>query len=253
MIKIDKRSDRPIYKQIYDGFFQLIESGKLKAGDSIPSERELCEDLNISRMTLRAAINQLVRDGLLTRKHGSNTFVSATRIVKSALGFMSFSEEMRTRNMTAKSNVITLEERKADDLTASQLDIPTGAVVIYLERIRFANDEPMALEKVYLPSERFFGLLAYDFNIQSLYEVLENDFNCIPVIAEEIIESIVFNEEEAQLIGVLKNSPALLVKRITRDEKGNSVEAVNTLYRADRYRILLIRRRQEGKGMVEGS
>jgi len=252
MIKINKRSDRPIYKQIYDGFFQLIESGELKAGDSIPSERDLCEDLYISRMTLRAAINQLVRDGLLTRKHGSNTFVSATRIVKNALGFMSFSEEMHTRNMTAYSKVIALEERKADDSAASQLDMPSGAPVIYLERIRYANDEPIAFEKVHLPADRFPGLLEYDFNNQSLYEVLENNYNCIPVIAEEIIESIVFDENEAQLMGVLENSPALLVKRITRDEMGNSVEAVNTLYRGDRYQILLIRRRQEGKDNIEG-
>ena len=246
MIKINKRSDRPIYKQIYDGFFQLIESGELKAGDSIPSERDLCEDLNISRMTLRAAINQLVRDGLLTRKHGSNTFVSATRIVKNAMGFMSFSEEMRTRNMSAYSKVIALEEKKADESTAAQLDMPSGTFVIYLERIRYANDEPIALEKVYLPSERFPGLMEYDFNNQSLYEVLENNYNCIPVIAEEIIESIVFDEKDSKLMDVLENSPALLVKRITRDEMGNSVEVVNTLYRGDRYQVLLIRRRQEG-------
>lgn len=245
MIKINKRSDRPIYKQIYDGFFQLIESGELKAGDPIPSERELCENLSISRMTLRKAINQLVHDGLLIRKHGSNTFVSTTRIIKNALGFMSFTEDMLTRNMTASSKVITFEERVADDSVASKLNIPYKSLVIYLERVRMANNEPMALERVSLPSNRFPGLLNHDFNNQSLYEVLEKDYNCYPEIAEEIIESNFFNDEEAQLMGISKRSPALLVKRLTRDNNGNSIEAVETLYRADRYRIFLIRRRQD--------
>ena len=245
MIKIDKRSDRPIFKQIYDGFFHLIENGELKAGDPIPSERDLCEDLNISRMTLRNAMNQLVGDGLLVRKHGTNTFVSATLIDKNAIGFLSFSEDMHTRNMTASSKVNHIKEIEADYLIADQLDIPYGASVIYLERVRLANNEPMALEKVHLASARFPGLLDYDLKIQSLYEILEKDFNCYPAIAEETISSIILNEEEAQMIGEEENCSALLVKRITRDENGKTVEAVNTIYRADRYRIRLIRRRSE--------
>jgi GntR family transcriptional regulator len=247
MIKIDKHSDRPIYKQIYDGFFKLIESGALKPGDAIPSERDLCEELKISRMTLRAAINQLERDGLLIRKHGLNTFVSATRIVKNALGFMSFSQDMHSRSMSASSKVIRYEERKAEESIAAKLSIPAHSPVVYLERVRLANQEPMALERVYLPAQLFPEILNFDFSTHSLYETLEKEYNCYPVIAEETIESVNLNQAEAELLGVTEKSPALLVKRITRDENGNSVEYVNTLYRADRYRIFLIRRRQHGK------
>lgn len=244
MIQINRRSDRPIYKQIYDGFNQLIESGELSAGDQIPSERELCEQLKISRMTVRAAIDELVRDGLLIRKHGSGTVVSTTKITKNALGFMSFSEDMRSRDMIPSSKVLSLTETTADDVVATQLGIPAASRVIYFERVRLANDEPMALEKGYLPYERFQGILEYDLTSRSLYDVLENEYDCYPVVAEEIIEAVILNEKEARLLDISRGSPALLAKRITRDTKGNIVETVQTLYRADRYRMFFIRRRQ---------
>ncbi len=244
MIQINRRIDRPIYKQIYDGFSQQIESGELKAGDLIPSERELCEQLKISRMTVRAAMDELVRDGLLIRKHGSGTVVSATKITKNALGFMSFSEDMHSRDMKPSSKVLTFTEMMADDLVASQLGLSTPAKVIYFERVRLANEEPMALERGYLPYDRFSGILEYDLNIHSLYNILEKECDSYPEVAEEIIEAVIMNEKEARLLGVTKGSPALLAKRITRDNKGNIIETVQTLYRADRYRMFFIRRRQ---------
>lgn len=244
MIQINRRSDRPIYKQIYDGFSQLIERGELKAGDLVPSERELCEQLKISRMTVRAAMDELVRDGLLIRKHGSGTVVSATKITKNALGFMSFSEDMHSRDMNPSSKVLTFTQMLADDLVASQLGIPSQSKIIYFERVRLANDEPMALEKGYLPYDRFPGILDYDLTARSLYNLLENEYDCYPVVAEEIIEAVILNEKEARLLGISRGSPALLAKRITRDTKGNIIETVQTLYRADRYRMFFIRRRQ---------
>jgi GntR family transcriptional regulator len=223
MIHINRRNDRPIYKQIYDGFRLLIESGKLKAGDLIPSERELCEQLEISRMTVRAAVDQLVRDGLLIRKHGSGTVVSASKITKNALGFMSFTEE----------------------LVASQLGLPVGARVIYFERVRLANNEPMALEKGYLPYDRFSGILESDLDHQSLYELLERDYNCYPEVAEEVIEAVLLNTREARLLGISSRSPALLAQHVTRDSNNEIVETVQTLYRGDRYRMFFMRRRPD--------
>jgi GntR family transcriptional regulator len=161
---------------------------------------------------------------------------------------MSFTQEMQSRNMSAESKVTICEERLAEKKIAKELGIPEGSKVIYLERIRIANNEPMALEKVFLISERFPGLTDYDFETQSLYEILERDFNCYPIVAEEMIESIVLDKNDARLMNISENSPALRVSRITRDDNGNSVEVVETLYRADRYQIFLIRRRQEGKG-----
>jgi len=244
MIQINRRSDRSIYKQIYDGFSQLIESSELKAGDLIPSERELCDQLKVSRMTVRAAMDELVRDGLLIRKHGSGTVVSATKITKNALGFMSFSEDMHSRDMIPSSKVLAFTEMVADDLIASQLGIQAQAKIVYCERVRLANDEPMALEKGFLSYDRFPGILQYDLTARSLYNLLENEYDCYPVVAEEIIEAVILNEKEARLLGVTRGSPALLAKRITRDTKGIIIETVQTLYRADRYRMFFIRRRQ---------
>ena len=245
MIHINRSSDRPIYKQIYDGFRQLIESGDLKPGSVILSEREFCEQFQISRMTLRAAIDLLVRDGFLIRQPGRDTIVSMARITKNALGFMSFTESMRELGMEVASKVLVFHKQIADDTVALQLYLPEGSHVIYIERLRLADNEPMALEKVYLPYKGFEGLLTKDLASQSLYKLLEHEFNSRPILAEESIEAIHLNNKEARLLGVHSGSAALLARRITRDERGTAIESVQTIYRADRYRMVFIRRRQD--------
>ncbi len=245
MIHINRSSDRPIYKQIYDGICQQIINGELKPGDVILSEHKFCEQYKISRMTLRAAIDLLVRDGFLIRQPGRDTTVSMARITRNALGFMSFTENMRELGMEVSSRVLVFHKQLADDTVTRQLCLPEKSHVIYLERLRLANNEPMALEKLYLPYDGFEGLLTKDLTCQSLYKLLEEEFNCCPILAEESIEAINLNTKEARLLGMPGGSAALLARRITRDERGTVVESVQTIYRADRYRMYFVRRRQE--------
>lgn len=243
-LRLNKRDHTPLFRQISDGLRRQIEAGHLKPGDAIPSEREYVEQLGVSRMTVRAALDELVREGLLVRQHGRSTVVAGARINKNALGFMSFTEDMRARGLEASSRLLRLEAEMADAAVAAQLGLGVGERVVCIERVRLANAEPMALERCFLPHARFAGLLDEDLTQQSLYEVLERRFGCRPMLAEESIEAILLDTQEARQLGVARNSPALLARRITRDEHGQLIEAVQTLYRADRYRMLFVRRRQ---------
>lgn len=242
-MRIDRRDHKPLFAQIGDAIRRQIESGDLKRGDAIPSEREYAEELGVSRMTVRAALDALVREGLLLRQRGRSTVVSAAKINRSALGFMSFTEDMKTRGLLATSRVLQLSAEVADATVAAQLGLPVGARVVFLERVRLADDEPMALERAYLPHQRFGGLLGQDLAQHSLYDVLEHTFGCRPSLADESVEAILLNAADARLLGVPRNSPALLARRITRDERGEPVESVQTLYRADRYRMVFTRKR----------
>jgi GntR family transcriptional regulator len=228
--------------QISDALRRQIESGALPAQSSIPSERELAQQMGVSRMTVRAAIEDLVDEGLLIRRQGRKTIVADEKINRAA-GFTSFSEEMRLRGWEPKSVVRQVATQLADVGTAAQLNLPVGARVILLERLRFADDEPLAHEIVYLPHSRFPDLLAADWHHSSLYELLESRYGVRPVYAEESVEAVLMTAQEAQLFGLEPGAPALLTRRITRDEADTVVEAATTLYRGDRYRMVLARRR----------
>lgn len=244
-LHLNKRDYKPLFKQIADGLRGQIETGALRAGEPLPSEREYVEQLGVSRMTVRAAIDELERDGLLVRQHGRKTVVAGAKINKNALGFMSFTEDMRARGLTASSRLLHQGVEAADAAVAAQLNLTVGERVIRLERLRLANGDVMALERCFLPQARFADLVTYDLNQQSLYDVLTRNFNCSPTLAEESIEAVLLDAQEARILGVARHSPALLARRITRDVQGQVFEAVQTLYRADRYRMIFVRRRQE--------
>ena len=227
---------------VADQLRRRIESGALKPDTSLPSERALAEDLGVSRMTVRVAINQLADEGLLVRRPNRRTVVAGDKISRSA-SFMSFSEEMRARGWRPHSEIRQMIATVADVSVAAQLSLEAGAKVIYLERLRFADDEPLALERVYLPYGRFAALLALDLASESLYAVMERELGVRPELSEESVEAVQLSTEEAEIFGAAAGTPALLTRRITRDEQGQVVEVATSLYRGDRYRMALVRRR----------
>lgn len=219
-----------------------ISNGEFKAEQPLPAERHLAAALGVSRMTLRTAIDQLASEGLLVRRPNRRTLVAGDKISRSA-SFMSFSEEMRTRGWRPHSTIRQVTAAVADVPVAAQLNLEVGAKVIFLERLRFADDEPLALERVFLPYSRFARLLALDLASQSLYAVMETQLGVRPVLSEESVEAVLLTTEEAAIFGVSAGTPALLTRRITRDEEGQVIEAATSLYRGDRYRMALVRRR----------
>lgn len=242
---VNRRADTPIFKQIAGQLREQIESGGLRFGDVIPGERELAESLAVSRMTLRAAIDELVDEGLLVRQRGRGTVVAQMRINKQAqvIGFMSFSEEMRARGLEPSSRILSFKSEIADAAVAAQLDLPLGAQVILLKRVRLANLEPMALERCYVPYERFSGLLKFDLSKRSLYDILEQEFDTRPTMCQETVEAVALDAPEARELNVKRGDPALLVTRVTRDTRGSLIEAEQTHYRSDRYRMVFLRQR----------
>lgn len=234
---------KPLYQQIYDLIREQISSGKLRTGDPIPSEREYADLFDVSRMTVRAAVNKLVQDGLLLRQQGRATVVASATIQKSAQGFKSFTEDMQSLGIEPSSRVLKMHSEMSNASVASQLELTVGARAIFLQRLRLADGEPIALERCYLPHDRFPGLLDKDLAHNSLYKTLEESYGVRPVLAEETIEAICMNPEEASLLAVQEGSPGLLIRRITRDAQQRVLETVTTLYRADRYRVVLVRSR----------
>src|SRR5882762_3935196 len=136
---------------------ELID--QLQVGEAIPPERRLSSDLGISRLTLRAALDDLVRDGYLVRRHGSGTYVSQPKIAQQ-LTLTSFSEDMRRRGMVPGSRTVDLREAHAGARLGWALNISPDARVLLIRRLRLADGESMAIETLHVPAALVPGLTA---------------------------------------------------------------------------------------------
>jgi GntR family transcriptional regulator len=213
----------------------LIET--LHTGDAIPSERQLSIDLGVSRLTVRAALDDLVREGYLMRRRGSGTFVAEPKVAKD-LTTSSFSEDMRQRGLTPASRTLELAVVPAGARLGRILHVSPSEPVVAVKRLRLADGEPMAIELLHVRASLVPGLTAGDLEQRSFYDQLQNRFDVWIAGGTQTVEPTVTNEEESQVLGVPLHSPALLFERVTHAEDGTIVEFTTSTYRGDRYRLV---------------
>jgi GntR family transcriptional regulator len=214
----------------------LIEA--LSPGDAIPSERQLSVDLGVSRLTVRAALDDLVREGYLLRRRGAGTFVSEPKVAKGVGTVTSFSDDMRERGMTPASRTLDLHETPAGARLGRILHVSPSEQVAVIKRLRLADGEPMAIELLHVRQSLVPGLNASDLEENSFYDLLTARYGIEIVGGTQTVEPTVTNEEESTALGVPLHSPALLFERVTRTQAGDVVEFTSSTYRGDRYRLV---------------
>jgi GntR family transcriptional regulator len=214
---------------------ELIE--QLVVGDAIPSERVLSADLGVSRLTVRAALDDLVREGYLVRRRGSGTFVSEPKIAQE-LTLTSFTEDMRRRGMRPVSRTLELKVVPAGARLGRFLHVSPSEPVLVAKRLRLADDETMAIETLHVREALVPGLSGRDLEEQSFYELLRERYGIVVAGGVQTIEPTVTNEEESEALGVPLHSPAFLFERFSHAAGGETVEYVHSIYRGDRYRLV---------------
>jgi GntR family transcriptional regulator len=212
----------------------LIES--LGVGTAIPSERQLSADLGVSRLTLRAALDDLAREGYLVRRRGSGTYVQQPKIAQE-LTITSFSDDMRRRGMTPASRTLSMTTIHAGARLGRLLNVSPSEQIVVVKRLRLADGETMAIETLHIPEALVPGLTPKVLT-GSFYELLRDRYGVSIAGGTQAIEPTVTNEEESEALGVPLHSPAFLFERTSRDEAGRTVEFVRSVYRGDRYRIV---------------
>ncbi|HVW88620.1 MAG TPA: GntR family transcriptional regulator [Gaiellaceae bacterium] len=215
---------------------ELIES--LAVGDAIPSERQLGVDLSVSRLTVRAALDQLVREGYLVRRRGAGTFVAEPKVQKGTIDITSFSDDMRARGLTPGSRTLELREIPAGARLGRILHVSPSEPVVSVKRLRLADGEPMAIELLHVRASLVPGLTGEDLERHSFYELLVARYGLTIVGGTQTVEPTVTSEEESKTLGVPLHSPALLFERVTRSAGGEIVEYTSSTYRGDRYRLV---------------
>jgi len=218
-----------------DPVLDLVE--QLNVGDAIPSERQLSVDLGVSRLTVRAALDDLAREGYLVRRRGAGTFVSEPKIAQE-LTMTSFTDDMRRRGMRPSSRTLELRVTPAGARLGRLLHVSPSEPVVVATRLRLADGESMAIETIHVRERHVPGLTAADLEQQSFYELLRDRYGLVIVGGTQTIEPTVSDEDESSALGVPLQSPAFRFERVTHSETGEIVEFVESIYRGDRYRLV---------------
>jgi GntR family transcriptional regulator len=227
---LNEQSSQPLYQQLQRSLREAIQKRVLRPEDALPAERDLAEELEVSRITVRKAIDGLVQEGLLMRRQGSGTFVCA-RVEKNFSKLTSFSEDMRARGRKPHSAWLNRAAGTVTPEEAMTLRASPGTPVLRFHRIRFADDAPMALEYATVPAS---CLPSIDAVTTSLYEALEEAGNR-PVRALQRLRAVLLTQEQARLLRAQEKDAGLLVERIGFLKDGRTVEFAQSYYRGDTY------------------
>jgi GntR family transcriptional regulator len=243
----------PLHHQVYLDLLGSLDAGRWQAGTQLPTERDLAAHYGCSLITVRRALDELVREGRIERTRGRGTFVLRARLDRDIAGRASFAEEMRQRGLDPETRVISSRPEAASAAVAVALAMDPGAPTIYLERLRMGSGEPYLLEQVHLPAERFPGLLASDLERESLYDLLLRRYATQVVRAREALEPVLLRAREARLLEQRRGAPALLIEGVAFDADDSPVEFGRTFVRGDRSRYYVERNvdRPAWSGVVE--
>ena len=228
----------PLYFQLKEVLKKHIMDGSWALDSPIPTERDICDIFRVSRTTVRQAMSELVNEGLLYRSQGRGTFVAKQklkeRFIQQNIGFY---EEMTSKGLRLESEVLEQAIVVAPDDIAGQLRIKNGDKVIKIERLRSIEGERVLIVITYIPFDICPGLVEEDLNDASLYQILREKYGLKVETGSRTIEAISASDFDAQLLGIPKDVPLLLIKSIGYLADGKPLEYYEAKHRGDRCKL----------------
>lgn len=227
----------PLYHIIENDLKNKIHSGQYCPGDVLPSERELTEIYKVSRLTAREAVNRLSIQGLVEKIQGKGTFVTKPKI-NHRMGYLHHGgQEVLTSFYEIRTEVLDLKVIEPSEMVFNNLELKEkGSKVIYLERLRYANETPAAIIKSYLPHQYVPGMETIDFTNKSLYSILESTYRIQLHDAQEIMEAVTANTKSSDLLKIKRGTALLFNQRIARLIDGTVIEYETIESRSDIYK-----------------
>ena len=235
----------PLYAQVEDVLAARISSGALPVGTQLPSEEELIREFNVSRTTIRATIQNLVRQGLVEIRRGRGTFVASPRIVQELTELTGFVEDMRVLGLTPTARVLSREIVSAAPLVAEKLGLPSGATVIKIQRVRLSDGVPLSFDETYLPENLGRRVMTDDLAREPVFTLLEERYDTPLVEAEYVLEAAAAERDVAAALEIPVHAPIFLIERTSYTSGRRAVDYERLHYRGDstRFKTRLSRRR----------
>ena len=233
----------PLYDRILESVLNKINNGTLKEGDALPTEMELCAQFGVSRPTVRAALQKLQNEGYLTRVQGKGTFVARPKVVQESTRFIeSYHQEMAQKGLTPRTVVLCCRVQPGSERVCEKLSLPAGEKVIKLSRLRFVSpsdeERPVVLTTVYVPYALMPELPDYDFEVFSLYEVLEKNNIIVKKVVREL-EIKTLHGKTAAFLQAREHSAAHCISSVGFDKDGGAIEYSESFYPGDRNKFII--------------
>ncbi len=235
-IAVNKDSAVPFYQQLKELLTDAVRTNLLAPGSRLPSERELCRHFGVSRLTVRRALTDLTNAGLVFGQPGKGTYIQAPKLEQGIQQLAGLTEDMRRRGYAVTSRVLRLEVMPAAGKVAGPMRLPPAGELVLLERLRYVNGEPLAIERCYLDHRLCPGLAHLDLS-GSLYGLLRQRYGLTIARGEQTYEAVAARRREAELLGISRGAPLLFSKRTTYLDTGEVIDQGVAWYRGDRYKF----------------
>lgn len=232
----------PMYYQLKNIIIDMIENEEIGVDECIPSEPKLMQTYNLSRTTVRKAIDELVNEGYLYKKQGKGTFVKGRGFEQGLIKLSGCSEDIRRYGLEPKPFVLKATIEKPSKRVAKMLEIDQEQETFYMERVIYGDEIPINKNKSHIPYHLVPGIEKVDFNKESLYKVIEKDYGIVITRAIRTVEAILANEEIALQLKIKEGAPVMLFKgQVYADMKGKEViiEYFEAIYRSDQFQFYI--------------
>lgn len=229
----------PLYTQIKEILRNRILDGTYKAHEQMPSESDLTRSFSVSRITVRQALGDLQKEGLIFKIHGKGTYVSQPKAFQNLGKLQGFGEAMATMGYETFSQVISFKIVPADKVVAMKLELNENEMVSEIRRVRYLNRAPISLDVTYLPKSIGERLIKEDLAHRDIFLILENDYGYLLGQAELQIEAMLADESLGRLIQLQEGSPVLRIERLTFTTDNKPLDFEYLYYRGDAFQYRL--------------
>lgn len=235
---IDKKSVIPIYYQLAKYLEELIQTGRLQPGEALPTEMELAQQFEISRMTVRKAIGELVAAGMVYTQQGKGTFVSMPKLDNVVFELDNYNQEIKDRGLTGKATILEARIVRANQQLMDKFKITDKSTrFLYFRMVLAAEDEPLAYERKYTIYTKRKPILESELQDSSLTNLVSVHSDSMPVSSKKVLQVSVATKEEASILQIPIKAPVFVMEQTVYNAEHQPIGWSKSVYRGDRYQL----------------
>lgn len=235
--KIDKKSVIPIYYQIAKLFERKIYAGELKPGEKLPPENKIANIFDISRMTVRKALSELIDANMVYSEKGKGTFVAKPKLDNTVFELKNFKEELINRGLNPKTKLLNVKIIRADQDLANKLNIKKGIKCLDFNSIISANNEPLIYESKYIVYSKHEPILEKEIQDPSLSNIAMSHGDSFPIMSKKILNVSKVSKKHAKLLNLKEKSPVFVIEQYLYDSNNNPIGWGKSICRGDKFRF----------------
>ena len=232
-MKPNPESVVPLYAQLEEILSKRISAGELQSGDQLPAEDQLVVEFGVSRTTVRTTVQNLLRRGLVEIRRGKGTFVAQPKIAQALTGLTGFVEDMQALGRQASARVLGHDVVPASEVVARKLEVQVDEPVMFIRRLRLANDQALCYDETYLPLELGEKVIANNLETEPIFTLLELKYETPLAEAEYRLEAVAADATVAAALDVSPGSPIFFIERTSFSTEGRPVDYEKLFYRGD--------------------